>query len=342
MAKRTGKLRRPSEIYEAGVVTAGAALRPAGGPLPCAARVQRRVPGRGRVGGRAAVHGARAPGHLSRRPRRRPEAATALERGRKAFEAAMDDDLAVSPALGAVFELVRDLNRRIDDRSLSTGDAQRAAVALRDLDRVLGVMEPDEAIGADAVGVEVPALLEARIAARSAKDWARSDSLRDELAGLGVGGRGHPRWTALEADGADRWPDLTSRTARAARTTRTSTGSAAARNPPTGRAGPASHARTPTVPVAPGARVVRAGWSGSRRLGTLPRPRTLPRRPGPNRGPGADRPGPGPEQGEGGAERPCPIGRLRQEAIGQVRRADIDRAGPGRTDPRGAQGRRPA
>ena len=41
----------------------------------------------------------------------------------------MDDDLNVSGALGAVFELVRELNRRCDARSLSTADARRAAAA---------------------------------------------------------------------------------------------------------------------------------------------------------------------------------------------------------------------
>ncbi len=50
-----------------------------------------------------------------------PEVAAVLVRARGTFEASMDDDLAIAPALGAVFELVRDLNRRIDDRSLSTG-----------------------------------------------------------------------------------------------------------------------------------------------------------------------------------------------------------------------------
>ena len=46
-------------------------------------------------------------------------------RVRDAFEAGMDDDLAISEALGALFEGVRDLNRRIDERTLSTDDAGR-------------------------------------------------------------------------------------------------------------------------------------------------------------------------------------------------------------------------
>ena len=201
MAKRTGKLRRPSEIYEEG--WSPRALRYA--LLAAHYRAPLEFTDESLVAATSAVE--RLSTVLGRLDIYRadrdddPEAAAALERGRDAFEAAMDDDLAVSPALGAVFELVRDLNRRIDERSLSTGDAQRAAAALRDLDRVLGIMEPDEAAGADAAGAEVAALLEARTAARAAKDWARSDALRDELAGLGVvveDTRDGQRWKRME------------------------------------------------------------------------------------------------------------------------------------------------
>ncbi len=71
-----------------------------------------------------------------------PELPPAIAVARKAFIAAMDDDLGISAALAAVFELVREVNRRIAARSLSTADAARALDALRDLDRVLGLL-PD-------------------------------------------------------------------------------------------------------------------------------------------------------------------------------------------------------
>ncbi len=105
-----------------------------------------------------------------------------LAAARDAFGAALDDDLAVSPALAALFDLVRDLNRRIAERTLSTADAARALAAVRDLDEVLGVL-PDPV---DALPAELAALLEARAAARAARDWAASDRLRDELAAAGV------------------------------------------------------------------------------------------------------------------------------------------------------------
>ncbi len=105
-----------------------------------------------------------------------------LAAARAAFSDAMDDDLNVSEALAAVFELVRDLNRRLEARSLSTGDAGRALAVLRDLDRVLAVL-PDQD---EDLPPELQALLDQRAAAREARDWAASDRLRDELAGQGI------------------------------------------------------------------------------------------------------------------------------------------------------------
>ncbi|MBP1705981.1 MAG: cysteinyl-tRNA synthetase [Chloroflexi bacterium] len=101
---------------------------------------------------------------------------------RAAFAASMDDDLGISPALATLFDLVRELNRRVAVRALSSADAAMALAALRDVDRVLGVL-PDEA---DELEPEVLALLDARAAARAARDWAESDRLREEIARRGV------------------------------------------------------------------------------------------------------------------------------------------------------------
>jgi cysteinyl-tRNA synthetase len=120
-----------------------------------------------------------------------------LDASREAFGTALDDDLNVSAALAAVFDLVREVNRRIADRRLSTADARRVLDGLRELDQVLGVLpNPDEELPGDAIR-----LLEQRAAARAARDWAASDRLRDELAALGVGiedTRDGQRWRRLE------------------------------------------------------------------------------------------------------------------------------------------------
>jgi cysteinyl-tRNA synthetase len=121
-----------------------------------------------------------------------------LAAARAGFEAALDDDLNVSAALAALFDVVRELNRRIADRAISTADAAKALGLLRDLDRVLAIL-PDEAAELPAGAAE---LLAAREAARAGRDWAASDRLRDELAALGVAvedTRDGQRWKRLEA-----------------------------------------------------------------------------------------------------------------------------------------------
>lgn len=105
-----------------------------------------------------------------------------LARARAAFAAGLEDDLNISEALAALFDLVRELNSRVAARSISTADARRGAAAIRELDRVLAVLdEADEQLEPDLV-----ALLDARIEARTRREWARSDELRDTLAAAGI------------------------------------------------------------------------------------------------------------------------------------------------------------
>lgn len=124
-----------------------------------------------------------------------PSLDEALEVARGEFRAAMDDDLNVSGALGALFELVRDLNRRADARTLSTDDARRAAAALRDFDRVLAILDEPHALPEGA-----QRLLDERVAARASRDFAASDRLREDLAVMGVmveDTRDGQRWRAV-------------------------------------------------------------------------------------------------------------------------------------------------
>ena len=120
-----------------------------------------------------------------------------LAAARARFEAALDDDLNVSAALAALFDLVRELNRRLAGRAMSTADAARALAFLRELDVVLAIL-PD---AADDLPPGAGDLLSARAAARAGRDWAAADRLRDELLDLGVAvedTRDGQRWRRLE------------------------------------------------------------------------------------------------------------------------------------------------
>ena len=98
------------------------------------------------------------------------------------FTRSMDEDLNVSGAWGHVFEWVRATNKAIAENAISAEAAAGHLAAWEKLDSVLGV-------GAKAAAAEVPAellqLLEERQAARKAKDFKRSDAIRDELKAKG-------------------------------------------------------------------------------------------------------------------------------------------------------------
>ncbi|ENA37615.1 MULTISPECIES: cysteine--tRNA ligase [Pseudomonas] len=116
------------------------------------------------------------------------------------FAAAMDDDFNTPEACAVLFEMVREVNRlRDQDIQAAAGLASR----LKQMAEVLGVLqlEPDEYLRAGAEGkvdeAAVDRLIQARLDARAAKNWAESDRIRDELTAMGVvleDGKGGTTW----------------------------------------------------------------------------------------------------------------------------------------------------
>ena len=106
----------------------------------------------------------------------------------KAFCAAMDDDFNTPVALGALFDLAREINRQKDE------DPQQAAQLGKLLIRlggVLGVLQLDADTwlrqgsgGVDAA--EIDALIAQRREARANRDWALADQIRDRLTAMKV------------------------------------------------------------------------------------------------------------------------------------------------------------
>lgn len=111
-----------------------------------------------------------------------PEVEALIARTVRDFEASMDDDLNISAALAAQFEMIRELNRLADSRNLFGGDIPSIHAVIRKMDQVFGIaVFPD-----DAVSEEIEAWIEKRNEARRKKDFKTSDEIRDMLKQKGI------------------------------------------------------------------------------------------------------------------------------------------------------------
>jgi len=99
----------------------------------------------------------------------------------KAFEEALDDDLNISAALGAVFDFVRDINRLKAEKNLSVEERDEALETIRKFDTVLNFSYRQDDIDA-----EIETLIQQRTEARKNKDYARADEIRDQLLAQGI------------------------------------------------------------------------------------------------------------------------------------------------------------
>ncbi|WP_130834284.1 cysteine--tRNA ligase [[Erwinia] mediterraneensis] len=106
------------------------------------------------------------------------------------FRAAMDDDFNTPEAYSVLFDMAREVNRL---KSVDSAVANGLAAKLRQLGEVLGILQQDPEqflqSGAQASDDEVQvieALIQQRLDARKAKDWAAADAARDRLNEMGI------------------------------------------------------------------------------------------------------------------------------------------------------------
>ncbi len=106
------------------------------------------------------------------------------------FKAALADDLNTSAALGALFVFIKQVNVAIEEGKLASGDRQRVREVLGRIDRVLGILDPEEWERDSAAGAisdqEIEKLVVERTSAREAGDFARADEIRARLTEAGI------------------------------------------------------------------------------------------------------------------------------------------------------------
>lgn len=98
------------------------------------------------------------------------------------FSESLADDLNISEALAAIFDLMNQINTLDDAKQINEGDAREVLFVFREFDRILNVMDFEVA---ESIPEELQELLRAREEARKAKEWARSDQLREQLLAQG-------------------------------------------------------------------------------------------------------------------------------------------------------------
>lgn len=99
-----------------------------------------------------------------------------------AFTNALADDLNTADALTAIYEIVRMANSTLNEKS-AKGTVERVYRKLLELLDVLGIADHS---ANDALDEEVERKIAEREEARKAKDFARADAIRDELAAKGI------------------------------------------------------------------------------------------------------------------------------------------------------------
>jgi len=129
------------------------------------------------------------------------------------MRAALDDDLNTARALGAIFDMVRDVNAAADAGEVRKGDVPRLLEVLRQFEEIFAVLKDDDAAKvratvewakqeglADKISPQTSELAKAAALsdadierlvgehsqARKARDFARSDAIRADLAEQGV------------------------------------------------------------------------------------------------------------------------------------------------------------
>ncbi|MCD9543867.1 cysteine--tRNA ligase [Photobacterium carnosum] len=105
------------------------------------------------------------------------------------FKEAMDDDFNTPEAYSALFDMAREINR------LKTDDVTAASLLgarMRELADILGLLSQDPetflqgGVGEDDNVAEIEGLIQQRLDARAAKDWAAADDARDKLLAMGI------------------------------------------------------------------------------------------------------------------------------------------------------------
>ncbi|PIR73302.1 MAG: cysteine--tRNA ligase [Candidatus Moranbacteria bacterium CG10_big_fil_rev_8_21_14_0_10_35_21] len=105
-----------------------------------------------------------------------------LEKYKKDFEKAMNDDFNTPVALSVVYDLITETNKLLQNNKLGTAEAKNILVFWEKINKVLGLAIAETTIE---IPENITKIAEARKSARQTKDFQKSDDLRKEIEKLG-------------------------------------------------------------------------------------------------------------------------------------------------------------
>lgn len=111
-----------------------------------------------------------------------PEIASSVSELERRFNEAMNDDLNISGAIGALFNFIKQTNPVVQARQLDREQKNDILEVLRTINTVLGVLRLEQC----PLTPEIDRLIRQRERARQLKDWTAADSAREELLRKGV------------------------------------------------------------------------------------------------------------------------------------------------------------
>jgi cysteinyl-tRNA synthetase len=117
---------------------------------------------------------------------------------RTLYREALDDDLNLPQGIGLVFELVREANAALDDERVGEQSRAEVLALIDEFDAHLDVVRAEE----PGLAEEVERLIAEREAARAARDFGRSDRIREELRQRGIAledSKEGVRWKRVQA-----------------------------------------------------------------------------------------------------------------------------------------------
>ncbi|MDP3765928.1 MAG: cysteine--tRNA ligase [Nanoarchaeota archaeon] len=105
-----------------------------------------------------------------------------IQKTKKQFEEAMNDDLNVSIALSHIFEFVKEINILMMENKIGKNNSKKIINFMNKIDKILGILEEK----GEKLSPELKKLINEREKARKEKDFAKADRIRTELKQKGI------------------------------------------------------------------------------------------------------------------------------------------------------------